>query len=100
MNSRRCWVSGTAMSLCKETANDRDGAIDSGGVDVQVRRKAQAVQARGQNALAGEMLEQRIRSFPRRAHQVDENDVRLWRLDLNPLDAGQALGQPLAERMV
>ena len=50
-------------------------------VHVQVRREAQAVQARGQHALARQVLQQPP-SARAPARQVDEHDVGLRRLDL------------------
>jgi hypothetical protein len=84
----------------EELPDRRDGAIDAGCIHIEVRRKAQPIQPGCQNALARQVFEQWLRPFPGRAGEIDEDHVGLRRLHLHVIDAGQALGQPLRERVV
>jgi hypothetical protein len=80
MNSSS-WCASGMGAQAKKAADGGHGAVDAGGVDVQVRDEAQAVQAHGQDAVLLQVLDQRRRALARRAHQVDEQDVGLRRLD-------------------
>src|SRR3569623_1698106 len=92
---RTSWcVSGIARSSrLEEGADRRDRGVDAGRVHVEMRDEAQAIQARRQYALRLQVVEQLRRPFARRAHQVDEDDVGMRRLDLQAFDAAQAIGQ-------
>src|SRR6185369_8182623 len=74
MNSSRCCASGM-----EEAPHGGDRAGYARGVDVEVGRETQAVQAGGQHAVGFEVLEQLGRAFACRAREIDEDDVRLRR---------------------
>ena len=74
--------------------------VDAFGIDVQVRHKAQAIEAGGQHALLRQVLQQFPGALAGRPGEVHEQDVGLRRLDLQALDAGQALGQAARQSVV
>src|SRR4051812_8075589 len=79
MNSNRWCRSGMACSGAEETADRGDRAVDAGLVDVQVRDEPQPVQARRQDAVLLQVLDQRAGAFTRSPGEVDEHDVGLRR---------------------
>src|SRR5688572_22276052 len=103
MKASRWGRSGIVSSLGSgdEEGTDRgDRAVHAGGIHVQVRHEAQAVQAGGQDASCLQVLEQRRRARDGLPLQVDEDDVGLRRFHLQRVNTGQPLGQAAGQRVV
>ena len=78
-------------------AHRGDGAVDARGVDVEVGHEAQAVEAGGEHAARLQVLDQAGGAV---ACDVDEDHVGLRRLDRQPGQPAQPLGEPRAQRVV
>jgi hypothetical protein len=63
MNNSRC---GRHVQACEVLADGRHGTVHASGIHIQVRDKAQAVQAGGLHAAAGQVRQQAGGFFTRR----------------------------------
>src|SRR5262249_3806969 len=85
--------SNECSSGMEEAPDGARRALDAAGVDIEMGRESQAIEPRRKNAVLLQMRQQLSGARSRRAHQVDEQQIRLRRLDLKLVDAGQPLRQ-------